>query len=158
MKTTAPPHYCSKDTISHWLVECIKLSGNESLCVCPIRAHDTRALSTSCAFFNGVPLEQILKAAFWSNPNSFIACYLKDVVAHETYFVTASFGHFGLGPYAFREGFPWSLSLKLKFISPPALFLFFGSVLLCTVKEKEQVIFLKLDYDNLHWLFLSTRE
>ena len=51
--TTAPHRAASKDTISHWLVECFKLSGNESLCVGPIHAHDTRALSPSRVLFNG---------------------------------------------------------------------------------------------------------
>ena len=91
--TTAPHRAASKDTVSRWLVECIKLAGDDVLQVGPIRAHDTRALSTSWALFNGASIEQIQKAAFWSNPNSFISCYLKDVVAHEASFALASLGN-----------------------------------------------------------------
>ena len=59
-------------TFSRWLVECIKLSWDDFLRVGPVRTHDTRSLSTSWALFNGAPLEQILKATFWSNSNIFI--------------------------------------------------------------------------------------
>ena len=84
----------SRDTISRWLVEYIKLSGDDSLRVGPVRAHDTRSLSTTWALFIGAPLEQILTA----NSNTFIACYLKDVIAHEASFVSASLGFSGSGP------------------------------------------------------------
>ena len=90
--TTAPHRAASKDTVSRWLVECIKLAGEVVLQAGPIRAHDTRALSTPWALFNGATIEHIKKAAFWSNPNSFISCYLKDVVVHEASFALASLG------------------------------------------------------------------
>ena len=90
--TTAPHGAASRDTVSRWLVECIKLAGDDVLQAGPVRAHDTRALSTSWALFNGATMEQIQKAAFWANPNSFISCYLKDVVAHEASFALASLG------------------------------------------------------------------
>ena len=51
-----------------------------------------RALSTSWALFNGATIEQIQKAAFSSNTNSFIPCYFKDVVALEASFALASLG------------------------------------------------------------------
>ena len=51
--TTAPHGAASKDTISRWLMECIKLSGEDSLRIGPVRAHVTRLLSTSWALFNG---------------------------------------------------------------------------------------------------------
>jgi len=90
--TTAPHRAASKDTISRWLVECIKLTGDGVLQSGPLRAHDTRALSTSWALFNGATIEQLQKAAFWANPNSFISCYLKDVVALEASFALAALG------------------------------------------------------------------
>ena len=62
----------------------------EALVTGPIRAHDTRSVSTSWALFNGVSVEKIQKAAFWSNPNSFISCYLKDVIVPEASFASAS--------------------------------------------------------------------
>ena len=90
--TTAPHGAASRDTVSRWLVQCIKLAGDDVLQAGPVRAHDTRALSTSWALFNGATVEQIQKAAFWANPNSFVSCYLKDVVAHEASFALASLG------------------------------------------------------------------
>ena len=100
--TTAPHRAASKDTISRWLVECIKLSGEDSLRVGPVRAHDTRSLSIPPGLSSMELLwsknQQIFKAAFWSNSNTFIACYLKDVIAHEASFASASLGVSGLGP------------------------------------------------------------
>ena len=90
--TTAPHRAASKDTVSRWLVVGIKLAGDDVFQRGPVRAHDTRALSTSWALFNGATIEQVQKAAFWANPNSFISCYLKDVVAHEASFALASLG------------------------------------------------------------------
>ena len=75
--TTAPHRAASRDTISRRLVECIKLSGEDSLLDGPVQTHDSRSLSTSWALLNGAPLEQILKAAFWCNSNTFIACFLR---------------------------------------------------------------------------------
>ena len=55
-----------------------------------VRAHDTRALSTSWALFNGASVADIVKAAYWSNSNTFVACYLKDVVSKEGAFGKAA--------------------------------------------------------------------
>ena len=66
----------------------IKSTVTVALATGPIRAHDTRSVSTSWALFNGVSVERIQKAAFWANPNSFISCYLKDVIVPETAFAT----------------------------------------------------------------------
>ena len=54
-----------------------------------VRAHDTRSVSSSWALFNGASLKEIQQAAFWSNPNSFVSCYLKDVVVGEASFAAA---------------------------------------------------------------------
>ena len=89
--TTAPHRAASKDTVSRWLVDCIKLVGDDVFQRGPVRAHDTRALNASWALFNGATIEQVQKAAFW-DPNSFISCYLKDVVAHGASFALASLG------------------------------------------------------------------
>ena len=53
------------------------------------RAHDTRSVSFSWALFNGASLKDIQQAAFWSSPNTFISCYLKDVLAAEASFATS---------------------------------------------------------------------
>ena len=89
--TREPFSPASKESISRWLVEAVQAAGPEALAegVRP-RAHDTRGVSTSWALFHGVALQDIMKAAFWSSPNSFISCYLKDVPASEERFATAS--------------------------------------------------------------------
>ena len=92
VSTTAPHRAASKDTVSRWLVDCIKLAGDDVFQRGPVRAHDTRALSTSWALFNGATIEQVQIAAFWANPNSFNSCYLKDVVAHQASFALAFLG------------------------------------------------------------------
>ena len=88
--TIVPHNAVSHDTISRWLVEAIKLTGDKGLCPGPVRAHDTRGISASWALFNGASLDQIQQAAYWANSNSFITCYLKDVIAHEAGFATSS--------------------------------------------------------------------
>ena len=88
--TTAPHRPASKDSVSRWIISAIKSAGADALVTGPIRAHDTRSVSTSWALFNGVSVEKIQKAALWSNPNSFISCYLKDVIVPEASFASAS--------------------------------------------------------------------
>ena len=53
------------------------------------RAHDTRSVSSSWALFNGASLKVFQQAAYWSSPNTFILCYLKDVLAAEASFASA---------------------------------------------------------------------
>ena len=70
----------SKDTISRWIRDMIRphVSQNER-----VRAHDVRGHATSRAWFNGVPLEEIMKAASWKTPTSFVSCYLTDTLSSE---------------------------------------------------------------------------
>ena len=56
-----------------------------------VRAHDTRSISSSWALFSGASLKDIQQAAYWSSPNSFISCYLKDVLVGEASFASAVF-------------------------------------------------------------------
>ena len=77
-----------KPLISRWLVECISMAGPEALVSGRIRAHDTRSVSSSWALFNGASLKDIQQAAYWSSPNTFISCYLKDVLAAEASFAS----------------------------------------------------------------------
>ena len=92
--TTAPHRHASHPTLSRWIVEAIKSAGPEALVSSNPRAHDTRGLSTSWVLFNGATIDQI-QAAYWSNPNSFISCYLRDVMALEASFGLASFSASG---------------------------------------------------------------
>ena len=108
------------NTISRWIVEAIKSAGPDALISATLRAHDTRGLSTSWALFNGASLDQITRAAYWSNSNSFITCYLRDVVSLE-----ASFGLASLGASAFARSNPLgsgrSTSHLFFVILPPIL-------------------------------------
>ena len=79
----------SKASISRWLVECITMAGPEALVSGRLRAHDTRSVSYSWALFSGASLKDIQQAAYWSSPNTFISCYLKDVLAAEASFASA---------------------------------------------------------------------
>ena len=87
--TIAPHKEVATSTLAGWLVECIKMAGTEAILADRVRAHDTRSVSSSWALFNGASLKEIQQAAFWSNPNSFVSCYLKDVVVGEASFAAA---------------------------------------------------------------------
>ena len=89
--TIEPFRSASKATIARWIVECIKSAGSDALLSDRARAHDTRSVSSSWALFHGASLKEIQAAAFWSNPNSFISCYLKDVLCGEASFARAVF-------------------------------------------------------------------
>ena len=45
----------------------------------PIKAHELRAISTSIAELKGVPLNEIMRAAFWRSEGTFLKYYLRDV-------------------------------------------------------------------------------
>ena len=90
ISTVAPHSRVSPKTISRWIVKAISSAGPSALVSATPRAHDTRGLSTSWALFNGDSVDQITQAAYWSNPNSFITCYLRDVVCLEAAFGLAS--------------------------------------------------------------------
>ena len=78
----APHKEVATSTLARWLVECIKMAGTEAFLTDRVRAHDTRAVSSSWALFNGASLKEIQQAAFWSNPNSFISCYHNHLTAN----------------------------------------------------------------------------
>ena len=80
----------SSTTVSKWLVECIKMAGPEAIFVDKVRAQDLRAFSTSWALYCGASVTDIVKAAYWSNSNTFLACYLMDVVSKEGVFGRAA--------------------------------------------------------------------
>ena len=82
----------SKDTIARWIVSTIKeayRSCGEEYSSKP-RAHDTRKMAVSRALFNGATIKEIMKAAHWSQENSFTKFYLKDVAKEEGNFARAS--------------------------------------------------------------------
>ena len=72
----------AKSTLSRWVRYAIKhayssRSKNPSRLLKP-RAHELRALSTSWAYVNYIPLEEILKSAVWSSSSHFASHYLRD--------------------------------------------------------------------------------
>ena len=85
----SPHGAVSPDTISRWIVQAIKAGGMPTILTQKVRAHDTRGMASSWALFQGVPLADILKAAYWHNPNTFTSCYLSDVLSNEAAFASA---------------------------------------------------------------------
>ena len=79
----SPYNQASKDTISKWLVRTISpfVTPEDS-----VRAHDIRSHATSAAWFQGVPIQDILNAAAWKTPSTFVSCYLTNVVSPEANF------------------------------------------------------------------------
>ena len=59
------------------------MAGSEAIIGDKLRGHDTRFVSASWALFYEAPMLDIQGAAFWANLNSFIFCYLKDVLIGE---------------------------------------------------------------------------
>ena len=89
--TREPYTPASQDSISRWIVEAIQAAGTEALLPgATPRAHDTRGISASWALFQGVPLAEIQKAAYWRSSNSFISHYLRDIPAGEESFASAA--------------------------------------------------------------------
>ena len=69
----------SSDTISRWIVQTIKFAYQAvGLDLTNVNAHEVRALASSWAWFNKIPIEDVVKAGFWSSENSFIRFYLRD--------------------------------------------------------------------------------
>ena len=73
----------SKDTISKWISYTIKLAyrklTEQDISFLKIKAHEVRALSSSWAFFDKVPLNDILQAAVWNQSSTFARFYLRDM-------------------------------------------------------------------------------
>ena len=76
-------------TGDRWLVQAIKAGHPKPAPAGPIRAHDTRGIAASWALFQRVAMEEILQAAYWATPNTFISYYLKDVINQGTAFGSA---------------------------------------------------------------------
>ena len=49
-----------------------------------IKAHEVRALSSSWAFFDKVPFNEILKAAVWNQSSSFAKFYLRNITSSKS--------------------------------------------------------------------------
>ena len=73
----------SKSSISRWISYTIKLAyrklTNRDFPFLKIKAREVRALCSSWAFFDKVPLNEILKAAVWNQSSTFAKFYLRDM-------------------------------------------------------------------------------
>ena len=75
----------SAASVSRWISDVIKFAyqdlSDTDLSFLRIRPHELRALSSSWAFLNKAPLEDVLRAAFWRSPNTFSSFYLRSFSA-----------------------------------------------------------------------------
>ena len=73
----------SSQSVSRWIVQLIHLAYQLAKKPLPegLKAHSTRAVSTSTALFKGVQLQNICKAATWATPLTFARHYRLDVRA-----------------------------------------------------------------------------
>ena len=73
----------SKASVSRWISYTIKLAYRKltkrGISFLKIKAHEVRALSSSWAFFDKVPLNEILKAAVWNHSCTFTKFCLRDM-------------------------------------------------------------------------------
>ena len=73
----------SKSSVSRWISYTIKLAyrklTRKDFPFLKIKAHEVRALSSSWAFFDKVPLSEILKAAVWNQSSTFAKFYLRNM-------------------------------------------------------------------------------
>ena len=76
----------ARDTISKWVQRLIQPFAEEGE---QVRAHDVRGHAASKAWFRGVSLEDVMKAAAWKTPSTFVASYLVDTVSSEGDFARA---------------------------------------------------------------------
>lgn len=71
----------SKQRLSHWIVEAVRLAYHSQGLDCPIgvRAHSTRSLASSWAWAKGMSIQDICLAAGWSSHNTFAKFYNLDI-------------------------------------------------------------------------------
>ena len=73
-------HDISKGSISGWISSVIRLACKKLsiLAMLKFRAHEDRALATSWAYFCKSPVEEIIRAAVWSDKSVLAKFYLRD--------------------------------------------------------------------------------
>ena len=73
----------SKASVSRWISYTIEFAyrklTSRDISFLKIKAYEVRALSSSWAFFEPVPLDEILKAAVWNHSSTFAKFYLRDM-------------------------------------------------------------------------------
>lgn len=70
-------------TISYWISRTIRKaydnSNKDLQTLSSVRAHELRALSASWAYFNGVPMNDIMQSAYWRGHSTFSDYYLRSL-------------------------------------------------------------------------------
>ncbi len=83
ISTRADKRLVKKNTISAWVVKLIRSAyssaTSEDCRLAQASVHEVRAIATSLAYQATYALDDILNAATWSNPTTFIDHYLRDV-------------------------------------------------------------------------------
>ncbi len=71
----------TKQRIFRWLVDAITLAYSFLCLHCPIgvRAHSTRGIASSWAWFSGVSISEICEVVGWSSPSTFVRFYNLDI-------------------------------------------------------------------------------
>ena len=73
--------YISKASVSRWISYTLKLAYRKltrrDISFLKIKTHEVRTLSSSWAFFDKFPLDEILKAAVWNQSSTFAKFYLQ---------------------------------------------------------------------------------
>ena len=72
-----PHKSVSTDTVSCWIKSVMTAAGVDTTCY---KSHSTRAAFTSAAARAGVPVDNILSCAGWSNCETFAQFYKKTVI------------------------------------------------------------------------------
>ena len=75
ISTTKPHGKISKQTVARWIKNVLKQAGLPTV----YTAHSTRAATASNAYDKGVPLQNIIKAAGWSNARTFATYYKRKI-------------------------------------------------------------------------------
>lgn len=86
------PKSPSAQSFSRWVVDAIRVCLGSQGGLCSVKAHSTRGMSSSVAFWQGVKLEDILKAADWSSDCTFARHYLRPCRQEEGQFSRAVLG------------------------------------------------------------------
>ncbi|MES9880851.1 MAG: hypothetical protein ABW185_08225 [Sedimenticola sp.] len=72
----------SASTVSRWIVQTVRTAyelADKSAEHVQVNAHEVRALANSWSWLNSTPLDQVLRAGYWSVENAFIKFYLRDM-------------------------------------------------------------------------------
>lgn len=70
-------------TFAGWIVKTIRAAYGPGKTPDGVHAHDVRGVSASWAKFNNTRIEDVIRAAAWKTPSTFISCYVKDIVQAE---------------------------------------------------------------------------